>query len=442
MRKLKPFTEEERERIYQGRMKGKTIPEIADELDRSVYGVRKWWRRIRDEGAAGLRTRRRGPEAKGTLSSFDPEVVEKALKLKREHPRWGANRVILELEADETLEGSRVPRRSQLSAFFKEKCPECIAHRQPRSKKPKAPPAATAVHEVWQLDSQEKIELRNGEIATICNIRDPYGAAIITSQAFSVKTEKRWRKLKWEEVRQVLRIGFTEWGTLPDSVLNDNELGLAGAPTVSFPSKLTLWLVGLGIKHRFIRPHCPTDQPHIERTHRIVDDLALNEASLANMDSLQASLNKECSVYNHLFPSRASDCGGKPPLVAHPELLHPRKPYTPELELALFDIRRVYHFLAEFTFARTVNVAGQVSLGRTLYSIGRRFNGKSVLVRLDPDTCEWIFVEPIQQDDKTIEEELTRLPIKHLDVTSLTGLVPQPIELPEPIQLTLPCLAA
>ena len=441
MGKLVPYTEAERERIYRCRMEGKSIAETAEELGRSVHGVRKWWRRIRDEGLAGLQDRKRGPKAKGILSSFDTKIVEKALKLKRSHPRWGADRVILELEDDEELQGKQFPSRSRLAAFFKEKCADCVAQRQPVKKK-KAPPAATAVHEVWQLDSQEKIELQNGEIATVCNIRDPYGAAIIASQAFSVKTEKRWRKLTWKEVRQVFRTGFTEWGTLPDSVLNDNELCLAGAPTDNFPSKLTMWLVGLGIKHRFIRPHCPTDQPHVERTHRILDDLALHDESCTHMDSLQASLDRERYIYNHRFPSRASDCGGRPPLSAHPELLHPRKPYEPGIELALFDIHRVFHFLAIFTLERTVNATGQVSLGRCLYSIGRCFSGKSVRVRCDPDTCEWVFTEPNQQDDQSSEVELTRCPITHINVAFLTGLAPQPINLPQPLQLTLPSLAA
>lgn len=35
--------------------------------------------------------------------------------------------------------------------------------------------------------------------------------------------EQRWRKLTWEEVRQVLRAGFAELHTLPDRVLTDKE---------------------------------------------------------------------------------------------------------------------------------------------------------------------------------------------------------------------------
>ena len=144
---------------------------------------------------------------------------------------------------------------------------------------------------------------------------------MIASQAFSVKTEQRWRKLTWEEVRQVLRAGFAEWQTLPDSVLTDNEMGLGGNPNDPFPSWLSLYLAGLGIKHNFIRSHRPTDQPQVERNHRTLDGLTEDESSRQDLASFQHSLDQERHVYNYEFPSRASDCGGLPPLQAHPELL-------------------------------------------------------------------------------------------------------------------------
>jgi hypothetical protein len=332
-----------------------------------------------------------------------------------------------------------LPGRSRLAAFFKERCPECVAVHTPRERAPSRPPDATGVHEIWQLDSQENILLRNGEIATMCNVRDPVGAAMIASRAFSVKTERHWRKLEWTEVRHVLREGFTEWHTLPDAVLTDNELGLAGGPNDPFPGQLTLWLVGLGVKHRFIRPGCPTDQPHIERNHRTLDDFALDEQALTDLGHLQLALDRERSVYNHRFPSRASDCTGRPPLTAHPELLRPRRDYQSDLELALFDLQRVYDYLATFTFKRTVNASAQISLGRRMYSLGKQLirerQVKTVLARFDAGQQQWVFLTES-------EEELARRPPKGLDVQTLTGLDPQANRVTQPVQLTLPFLVA
>jgi hypothetical protein len=294
---------------------------------------------------------------------------------------------------------------------------------------------------MWQLDSQENMVLDSGEIATICNIRDPVGAAMIASRAFSVKTEKRWRKLAWTEVRTVLREAFTEWGTLPDGVSTDNELGLVGGPNDPFPGLLTLWLVGMGIKHRCIRPGQPTDQAQIERNHRTLNGLACNRLALTNIEHLQQSLDRERYVYNYLYPCRASNCDGHPPLEAYPELLSPRRPYHPKWELALFNIRLVYNYLADFTFQRKVNASAQVSLGGRMYSLGKKLVREQelqvVYVRFNPENANWVFYK-----DEQTEVEFVRRQLKGINVETLTDLTPQPIKLQHPIQLTLPCFVA
>jgi transposase InsO family protein len=330
----------------------------------------------------------------------------------------------VELRSDPALSGLRLPGRSRLATLFKRRCPECVATRKRPLAAPKRLLAATAAHQVWQLDSQEGIRLSNGEIATICNIRDPVGAAMIASRAFAVQTKRHWRKLTWTEVQSVLREALTEWQTLPDEVRTDNELRLAGSPNDPFPSKLTLWLAGLNVRHRFIRPGCPTDQPQIERNHRTLDDFALDEEATTDRLHLQSALDRERKVYNYQFPSQASDCAGRPPIIAHPELLTPRRYYEPALELALFDIGRVY-------------ASAQVSLGRQLYSLGKKLvrerHLSTVLVRFDPYQKAWVFFSEDQ-------EELVRRPPKGLDVQSLTGLDPSDCQLTLPVQLSLPFL--
>jgi hypothetical protein len=259
---------------------------------------------------------------------------------------------------------------------------------------------------------------------------------MIASQAFSVKTEQRWRKLTWEEVRQVLRTGFAEWQTLPDSVLTDNEMGMGGNPNDPFPSWLSLYLAGLGVKHNFIRSHRPTDQSQVERNHRTLDGFTDDESSRQDLTCFQHSLDRERYVYNTHFPSRASDCDGLPPLQAHPELLRPRRPYQPELEAILFDMQRVYHFLAGTTFERKVNRNGQVTLKGHHYTVGLAHKEKQIAVRLDELTLEWLFLE---RDPQGQEHELSRRPLFGLDFATLTGFEKPvaPAHLP-PIQLTLP----
>ncbi len=436
MGRTAPLTRAEREEIYRRKLAGETLQEIAACHPCSVETVRKWWRRARDHGLAGLEERKPGPKPQGTLSGFDERVAQAALNLKRTHRRWGANRVLVELRKTSELQGLKLPSASRLAVYFKERCPEQVAVYHPRSKQ-EAKSAVSAVHEVWQLDCQENIALADGEIAAVCNVRDPFGAAIVASRAFATKTEKHWRKLDWTEVRAVLRLAFSEWQTLPQRVRTDNELCLGGRPDDPFPSKLTLWLCGLGVAHEFIRPHRPTDQAQVERNHRTLDDFTLDEESRTNLSAFQQALDRERFTYNHDFPARASDCQGKPPLQAHPELLSSPRPYRPECELALFDMQRVYHYLSRLTLERKVNANGVVSLGGLTYSVGHKHAGKRVLVRFDPTTQEWLFLE----NGTSSQQEIARRTLKELDIPSLTGLDIQPLMTPIPIQLSLPCLA-
>ena len=427
----------EREQIYLKKQAGQTLPEIAQSLDLSEACVRKWWRRGRDEGLLGLVERPRGRPSQGVLSTFSAEVQQCSLQLKREHKRWGANRVLLEMVNDPALANRALPSRSRLYAYFRQHCPECLSVWTEHIKLP-VPVMATAVHEVWQVDHQEGHHLRDESVATVCSIRDPYGAAMIASQAFSVKTKLHWRKLTWEEVRQVLRAGFAEWQTLPDSVLTDNEMGLGGNPNDPFPSWLSLYLAGLGIKHNFIRSHQPTDQPQVERNHRTLDGFTEDDHSRQDLVSFQHALDHERHLYNHQFPARASDCHGLPPLQAHPALRQPRRPYRPEWEALLFDLQRVYNFLATFTFVRKVNRNGQVTLKGHHYTVGLAHKEKNIQVRLDAQTREWRFLQP---DAEGQEKELSRRPLVEMDFKTLTGLEPAKSVLALPIQLTLPLAA-
>jgi Helix-turn-helix domain len=425
---------DERIEIYMLKQAGHTLREIAQTKGISWQTARKWWRVGRDFGLAGIRARARGRPVKGAGSSFEAEVIATALKLKKKHRRWGANRVLVEMERDEKLADMKLPSRSRLQAIFKAHCPEAVGNWTHHIQLPK-PPTAEAVHEVWQVDHQEGLPLKDGSKATVCNVRDPVGAAMIASRAFEVTTPKRWRKLTWEEVRQVLREAFCEWQTMPDSVQTDNEMALGGNPNDPFPSSLTLWLTGLGIQHSFIRSHRATDQAEVERCHRTMDAFSDDEDSRATLESFQASLERERYQHNHLFPSRASDCDGQPPLKAHPELLTTRRPFHPDHELALFDMQRIYRLLAATPLTRKVNRNGQITLKGVRYSIGLSLANSQVEVRFDPQTKEWVCHQTTEEGNL---EECVRRSLRGIDVQSLTGLEPpQSSGNLAPIQLSL-----
>jgi len=176
----------------------------------------------------------------------------------------------------------------------------------------------------------------------------------------------------------------------------------------------------------------------VERNHRTLANWTQDASGLASLADLQQALDRERAQYNRYFPVQASDCQRQPPLQAHPQLLEPRRPYSLEQELALFDLQRVFDFLAVFTFRRKVHqTTAHISLDNQFYCLSRsrmrQYQLKTVRVRMDPRTHQWVVFT-----DEDHPEELLLLAPRNLDVSSLTGLEPVSIPLAQPVQLLLP----
>ena len=108
----------------------------------------------------------------------------------------------------------------------------------------------------------------------------------------------------------------------------------------------------------------------------------------------------------------------------------------------MFDLQRVFDYLATLTFERRISSIGVLSMGHVQYYLGRPFASKQVLIRCEPTTHEWLIYERTSPTDPTSETLIARQPFKQMDVHTLTGLDPTPVTLAQPIQLTFPCFTA
>jgi len=423
-----PLTIAEREAIYYGKLRGRWLRDLAEELSCSLDCARKWWRVGRDQGLDGLRRPRRKRPKTGALSRFHPLIAERALYWKRQHPKRGPTRILADLEKDQTLEGLVLPKRTALADFFHQVCPDLLQKRQPR---PAAPPSARHVHELWKVDGKEAVRLADGTIATVFEVREPVACACLGAMAHAVQTAKAWRKLTLREVQADLRQVFIEFG-LPLGIQTDREKVYGRPPMEAFPTLFTLWLVGLGINHHLTRPGRATDQAHIEREHRTIFDWLEQPQPLADLEALQTDLDEARYMHNYVLPSNAGDCQGRPPMEAHPEVLRPLRPYHPAAELALFDLARMDCFLSQYTWSYQVSKVGQVRIADHMYSVGTAYAGQRVDVRFDPQDRHFVFCDG--QSGQVIKRRLA----KGLNVATITGLNMPVIPADESIQLSFP----
>lgn len=427
MRRQTPLTVAEREAIYLGKLQGKQLRELADAHGCSYSCARKWWRVGRDQGLDGLRHSPRKRAKSGALSRFDPRIADRALHWKQQHPKRGPTRILVDLVQDPVVAGLRLPKRTALAAFFRQACPALLHKRHAR---PAAPPVARHVHERWQLDAKEAIRLQDGTLVTVLAVREPVACVCLGVSAHAVQTATAWRKLTFPEIRSDLRRVFTEYG-LPAAIQTDRERVYGRPPNEAFPTRFTLWLAGLGIEHHFTRPAQATDQAQVEREHRTLFDWLEQPQPLPDLAALQAALEEARHMHNYVLPSQAGDCQNRPPLRAHPEVLHPLRPYQPAAEVALFDLARMDQFLAQFTWSYKVSTRGQITIAEHAYSVGIAHAGQQVTVRFDPQERHFVFHD--SQDGRPLK----RRPAKALDAELMTGL-DLPPRSTEPLQLSFP----
>lgn len=153
---------------------------------------------------------------------------------------------------------------------------------------------------------------------------------------------------------------FAQQGCQPEQVQTDRApcfLGAEARDRLAVPSRLTLWLAGLGIRHQLI----PVRQPHrngaVERFHGAVEHSWRDE--VAGLEALRAVWNVE-----------------KPPLdAAH-------QPYRGQ---AHFRMERVWALLARVRVWRRVDVQGKVGLFNRQVRVGREAAGQEVEVSFDAE---------------------------------------------------------
>jgi len=282
------------------------------------------------------------------------------------------------------------------------------------------PSPVQGVHERWQMDWKVGITIGGGQIVQLATVRDPFGAAFIALEFYPVSGPKA--RIAEARVRSTLRQSFVEWG-LPDEIQTDGEPTLNATASDGFPSRFQLWLAGLGVRHRRIRPGVATDDAEVERGHRTVCEYVLEGQTEQTLEPLQQALELARAELNGEYPSRAHGCDGRPPLQAHPELRQPKRPFRRDQEAQQFELQRVDAYLANLQWERKVGKTGQITLGgaHQSYSLGRQFWGQTVTVHFDPQDRQFVAVLPHEGPHQEARE-VKRWPAKSLSAQEILDL--------------------
>jgi putative transposase len=299
--------------IEQASAPGASISALCREFGVSRQTGYKWLRRYRDQGYPGLVEQSRRPHSSPLVKG--EEVVAAIIGLRDRRPSWGPDKISRVLAKKF---GSDAPAKSTVAR---------VLRRLGRVKRRRPPVRLWSVdgrphvevkapNDLWTIDFKGWWRAGNGQRCEPLTVRDACSRYVLAVKLVS--------STNGTHVKRVLQRLFSEHG-VPAAIQCDN-----GTPWVSMLARggltrLSVWLVSLGIRLIRSRPACPQDNGGHERMHRDMSELQLAPAKTRRSQQLEC--DRWVVDFNHVRPHDA--LGGKTPA----EVYRPteRRPVTPRL---------------------------------------------------------------------------------------------------------------
>lgn len=203
------------------------------------------------------------------MSTYPTKLRSLIHKLRKQHEGWGAITLLLELEVVYGYAPCDLPSEAVVNRYLKEQ--GLIAIKTPVGSMPsgKSKGRAKKSHGLWEMDAQGTIKVKGLGYISMINIKDSQSKLYCMS--FPVQVKGKMSQPKTVHYYWALRLAFEEFG-LPKAIQVDKDSVFIDNTSKSpFPSKLHLFLIGLGIELCFIQVAPPAKQAMVERSHQTVD---------------------------------------------------------------------------------------------------------------------------------------------------------------------------
>lgn len=367
-----------------------------------------------------------GRPKEGILSSYPSQLRDLIKRIRIKEPGFGGLSIVTELRLEYGYVPKRLPSVSSVAAFLNQ---EGMAQGYEKHSRlpllPYEPPVRP--HELWQLDGRGNEDVKGVGPTALLDIKDVFSAAY--ASCFPALIKSMQGHPDTESYQMALRHGFHEFG-MPDRIQCDHaSVFYENRSKSPFPTRLHLWLVGLGIGLLYSRVHQPTDQAEVERSHQVLFNQTIKSAEpYRDWPHFYAKCQKRRHVLNNELPSRS--CNGLPPLKYCPEARHSGRWYLPHKEVDLLDMERVWQYLATCTWYRNVASNKTVSLGGQVYYLPHAKPREQLAIGFCP-CCQFLLFQNAN------ELLIAMIPIKGLDKSVLIGKLDDFFNVPD-LQLPIP----
>jgi len=232
----------------------------------------------------------------------------------------------------------------------------------------------------WQIDSKEQVGLKTGEEVSWINIADEATTGHLKA---IVQPVKRASQINPQRATHAINKSFDRWG-LPREIKIDNGYPFVNPHYMDIPSKSKMWWIGLGINVIQNTPGRPQENGAVECLQGVCCRW-VNPAKIESLEKLQRELDEISDFQRNDYRIPAKSY--KTRIQMYPELEQKARPYHPDL----FDIDRVYQFLATQIWERRVKQKGSTHFfGQEIY-LSVRFKNQDVYITFDPHSKQWVF---------------------------------------------------
>jgi transposase InsO family protein len=214
-------------------------------------------------------------------------------QLRREHPRWGARRIVYELR----LRGGPVPARATVHRVLSRN--GLVAVQEQEHKRVYQRWQREAPMHLWQLDLVGGVPLADGRECKMVTGIDDHSRFVVIAAVVAVPSGRA--------VCVAFTAAMRRYG-VPFEVLSDNGKQFTGRHTRPQPVEVLFERVCRenGITQRLTKPRSPTTTGKIERWHKtlrreLLDHVAPFESLAAAQDAIDGWVH----AYNHAWPHQS-----------------------------------------------------------------------------------------------------------------------------------------
>jgi len=327
------------------------IRQLCRQFGISPATAYKWLRRFQAQGVPGLQELSRRPNNSPARTAA---AIEKAVLTQRhKHPAWGGRKLRRRLL---DLGQVKVPSPSTITSILQRH--HLLTNEAALQHKPWTRFEHPQPNDLWQMDFKGDFALGRGRCYPLTVIDDHSRFALGMVACLNQRTET---------TRTALVSVFRRYG-LPWRLAMDN-----GTPWAAYRhgrtryTDFSVWLIRLGIRLSFSRPHHPQTQGKNERFHRTMAVELLRDQLWANQQECQQAFEKWRAQYNLIRPHEALDL-----MVPATRYRASVRPFPEALLPIEYDDHEI---------TRKVGDRGQVKYQQRKFFIGNPFAGLRVALR-------------------------------------------------------------